>query len=49
MFHEFHAMGPPWRSSFWLSPLQRRLATSLTRLSDGLVTSLELHRRILLR
>ena len=48
MFHEFHAMGPPWRSSFWLSPLQRRLATALLHLSDGLVTSLPLHRRILL-
>jgi hypothetical protein len=48
MFHEFRASGPPWRSSFWLSPRQRRLATALTRLSDGLVTSLELHRRILL-
>jgi hypothetical protein len=48
MFHEFHAMGPPWRSSFWLSPLQRRLATALMHLSDGLVTSLPLHKRILL-
>ena len=46
MFHEFHAMGPPWRSSFWLSPLQRRLATALMHLSDGRVTSLPLHRRI---
>lgn len=49
VFHEVHAMGPPWRSSFWLSPLQRRLAATLARLSDGLVTSMWLYRRILLR
>jgi hypothetical protein len=48
LFHEFRASGPPWRSSFWLSPLQRRLATALMRLSDGLATTLELHARILL-
>jgi hypothetical protein len=49
VFHEVHAMGPPWRSSFWLSPLQRRLAASLARQSDGMVTSMRLYRRILLR
>ncbi len=49
VFHEIHAMGPPWRSSFWLSPLQRRLAATLAALSDGLVTSLQIQRRILLR
>ena len=41
VFHEVYAGGPPWRSSFWLSPLQRRLAAELARLSDGMVTSLE--------
>lgn len=49
MFHEIAATGPPWRSSFWLSPFQRRLAAALARLSDGLTTSLEIHRRLLLR
>lgn len=49
MFHEIAATGPPWRSSFWLSPLQRRLAATLARLSEGLTTSLEIHRRLLLR
>jgi hypothetical protein len=49
MFHEVYAGGPPWRSSFWLSPLQRRLAAELARLSDGLVTSLSLYRRLLRR
>jgi hypothetical protein len=49
VFHEIAATGPPWRSSFWLSPLQRRLAAALARLSEGLTTSLEIHRRLLLR
>lgn len=49
VFHEVHAMGPPWRSSFWLSPLQRRLAATLARLSDGLVTSMGYTRGILHR
>jgi hypothetical protein len=49
MFHEIAATGAPWRSSFWLSPLQRRLAAALARRSEGLTTSLEVHRRLLLR
>jgi hypothetical protein len=49
VFHEIAATGPPWRSSFWLSPLQRRLAAALARLSEGLTTSLEIHRRMLRR
>lgn len=48
-FHEVWAMGPPWRSSFWLSPRQRHLAGRLARRSDGLVTSMGLYRRNLLR
>jgi hypothetical protein len=49
MFHEVYASGPPWRSSFWLSPVQRRLASSLLRASDGIATSLGLYGRILSR
>lgn len=49
VFHEVWALGPPWRSSFWLSPLQRRLAGALARRSSGLVTSLGIYRRNLLR
>jgi hypothetical protein len=40
-FHEVAASGPPWRSSFWLSPLQRRVAARIGRLAHGAVTSLE--------
>ena len=49
VFHEVWATGPPWRSSFWLSPLQRRLATAVVRLSAALATSLELYGRLVRR
>lgn len=39
LFHEMYAFGPPWRSSFWLSPLQRGLAQALARLSDACVVT----------
>ncbi len=48
-FHEVYASGPPWRSSFWLSPAQRRLAAALARASDRVVTSLEIYRGLLAR
>jgi hypothetical protein len=48
-FHEVNAFGPPWRSSFWLSPLQRRLAAALAGASRGLATSLPLYRAVLRR
>lgn len=45
IFHEVHASGPPWRSSFWLSPVQRRLARRLAGLAEAAVTSLERYAR----
>jgi hypothetical protein len=39
MFHEIYAFGPPWTSSFWLSPMQRYLAVRLAKLSDHILTS----------
>lgn len=41
MFHELYAFGPPWTSSFWLSPWQRNLAVRLVRLSNRSLTSLK--------
>lgn len=41
LFHEVCASGPPWRSSFWLRPVQRRLAARMVRASDALATTLE--------
>ncbi|MFL6210391.1 MAG: glycosyltransferase [Pyrinomonadaceae bacterium] len=49
MFHELYAQGPMWSSSFWLSPVQRRLATRLARISDGCLTSLEAYAHRLAR
>jgi len=49
MFHELYASGPPWRSSFWLSPLQRRLARRLCNVSDEVVTNREQSRDWLCR
>ena len=43
MFHELYASGPPWRSAFWLAPIQRRLAGRLLRLGDRVMTSAELY------
>ncbi len=40
MFHELYASSNrPWQSSFWLSPLQKNLATRLAELSDRCITS----------
>ncbi|WP_017303061.1 hypothetical protein [Spirulina subsalsa] len=40
-FHELYAYdhGPPWSSSFWYSPLQKRVARRLVQLSDRTLTS----------
>jgi hypothetical protein len=40
-FHELHAFGPPWSSSFWLSPVQRHIARRLAELSDFWMTNRE--------
>jgi hypothetical protein len=40
IFHEFYASGPPWKSAFWLRPLQMRIAKSISQMSDaGIVSS----------
>ena len=45
IFHEVYATGPPWRSSFWTQPFQRRIAAAVARTSDALITSLDLYVR----
>jgi hypothetical protein len=49
IFHELYASGPPWRSAFWLRPLQIHVAREIARLSDAGIVSdesslQELHR-----
>ena len=40
MFHELYVTdGVPWKSDFWLSPIQKHLAVRLARLSDHCLTS----------
>jgi hypothetical protein len=43
LFHELFASGPPWRSAFWLSALQARIARRLARASDALATNSQHH------
>ena len=45
VFHELFASGAPWRSAFWLSPLQSQVARRLARLADSLWTNTEHHAR----
>jgi hypothetical protein len=41
IFHELYASGPPWKSAFWLQPLQKRIARALAQLSEVCVVSSE--------
>lgn len=40
-FHELFATEPPWRSGFWLGPLQRRIASDLAHLASYWLTNCE--------
>lgn len=40
MFHELYASGPPWRSAFWLRPIQSCLARRLLKLASHCFTNL---------
>ena len=41
IFHELFATGPPWRSEFWLRPLQKKIARRLAELADARLISCE--------
>jgi hypothetical protein len=41
VFHELYACGPPWRSEFWLHPIQVHITKSIARLSDNCIVSSE--------
>jgi len=45
IFHELYASGPPWKSSFWLQPLQKRIARTIAQLSGVCLVSSESMRR----
>jgi hypothetical protein len=48
IFHELYAMGRPWQSSFWLSPVQRLIARGILETSSYAVATTELFRDQLL-
>jgi hypothetical protein len=45
VFHELYAVGPPWRSAFWTSAAQQRIAIRLAASSDTLWTNTQAHAR----
>jgi hypothetical protein len=47
IFHELYASAPPWRSAFWLQPMQKSIARAVARLSDSCVVSSETMRDLL--
>lgn len=49
MFHELWATGPPWRSSFWMGPLQRSIVVGICRLAEAFVTNTGRHAAGLIR
>ena len=50
MFHELYASSYlPWQSSFWLSPLQKKITTRLAKLSDRIITSKQSYADILVK
>jgi hypothetical protein len=38
-FHELYASGPPWKSAFWLRPIQVRIAREIIDISTSCVVS----------
>ncbi|PYK42517.1 MAG: hypothetical protein DME46_10280 [Verrucomicrobia bacterium] len=47
IFHELFASGPPWKSEFWLQPLQKKIARDVARLADARLVSSESMRQSL--
>jgi hypothetical protein len=40
-FHELYSFGPPWKSAFWLSPVQRHVVRRMAEMSDLWMTNRE--------
>jgi hypothetical protein len=43
MFHELFAFGPPWRTAFWLNPVQSHIAKQLAHVADVVWTNSQHH------
>jgi hypothetical protein len=48
IFHELYATNRPWRSAFWLSPIQKQIARRILHLSSTAVTPTKLYSKRLL-
>jgi hypothetical protein len=48
VFHELYATSRPWNSAFWLSPLQKRIARGILKLSSEALTPTKVYRDRLL-
>jgi hypothetical protein len=48
-FHELYAFGPPWKSAFWYSRVQRNSVGRIARLSDLAITNTQYHAKWLER
>jgi hypothetical protein len=46
ILHELFASGPPWKSEFWLQPLQKKIARDVARLADARLVSSESMRQM---
>jgi hypothetical protein len=47
IFHELFASGSPWKSEFWVQPLQKKIARDVAQLADARLVSSESMRQIL--
>jgi hypothetical protein len=47
IFHELFASGPPWKSEFWVQPLQKKIAYDVAQLGDARLVSSESMRQSL--
>jgi hypothetical protein len=47
IFHELFACGPPWKSEFWVRPLQKKIARDIAQLADARLVSSESMRQVL--
>ena len=43
-FHELFASGPPWKSAFWVSPIQKHILRKIARQSSVVLTNSSTHK-----
>lgn len=43
-FHELYGFGPPWTSSFWLSPIQKYIVLGILKISSEWITTCQTYK-----